>query len=171
VVNNGTIQNHSRDNSTDLILHAVDEGAESLIPHYLVDGAHLFSPPHNPMKRFKIYEKGPFKGYRMNRPLFVVIFTLCIALLVLTVAVDGVSFLNRYVSCPEDAYVHCENPFYGECDGEACRDEFLYPGVTYGEPPSFLYRNVPFYVIVLFCSYFFINHLLYNRKFKTEVNI
>lgn len=79
-----------------------------------------------------------------------------------------------YVVCPENRGL-CDNPLYNNCNllrGDDpsillalhyCEQEFLFPGTTIGEPPSWIFRNGWMVILGVMSVAFLVNHLLYNR--------
>lgn len=72
--------------------------------------------------------------------------------------------------CPSDSVGPCENPMYLQCDKWYCREKTWPVGYEYGEPPGWWYTNYSMIALFLGIIAAVINHVVWNRAFKIEVN-
>jgi len=116
-------------------------------------------------------------GYRFNQYIFYLLITVVVLL-------GGYVFYNLgfstdpqiYYKC--DSFEMCKNPFYKYnaesslsdkykemCIYDWCKKEYLPGGFEFGRKPTFSERYFGVVAILIIISGFFLNHLLYNKKF------
>ena len=117
--------------------------------------------------RWKVkYKQGLFKGYIVDRRIFI---TLAIIILALAAYAFGKYGTEEriYINCPDTVHGMCLNPCFNvtRC-GEYAAIEYLSPGETFGTKPDWFYSNYPTMIIFLCALAVVLNHFIYNRKFE-----
>lgn len=123
--------------------------------------------------RFKEYKKSAFKGYVVDRMIFLVGMIFVVLLFGFVANHYNWDFSKQlYIKC--DGLPNCQNPIFGHkaCKNlDWCFNETLPYGFQYGMPPDNWLKNCQYGMFGIILAAFIINHLIYNRKFNLEKNM
>ena len=129
-------------------------------------------------QKLKAINKGDFfvkafPDYKVNKWIFNGALILSIGWLLMAAYAEDFDFSNKTsLKCPLGPS-QCYNPLYQSpsCKlGEVCNREYLLPGETHGKDQSFWFKYSDAASLLMITGAVVINHLLYNRDFKIEVN-
>jgi hypothetical protein len=117
--------------------------------------------------KWKVTPKsGSFKGYIIDRRIFLVLSLIVVSISICAVFRYGLEE-KLYINCPADTTGKCYNPCYkmGDRCGIYDKIEYLEPGTTVGKPPDWFFNSYPIIALSLLFIAFITNHLIYNREF------
>lgn len=113
-----------------------------------------------------------FKGYRFDKLIFGS-YVLLILVLFLTIFFVSGSDKTEHIYYKCDAgFGQCISPFYHNyplCEKlwfNACQQEFIEDGFSFGDPVPFVVRSWGLILGVLLFGAFVLNHFMHNRDFK-----
>ena len=110
--------------------------------------------------------------YYFHKPIFRLSFILILLWCLLVLLTNGISGsifgTNLIVSCPNNTEQLCENPLYGLCDQIVCKEQYIFPGESFGRKPNFFVEYFSLFLIVTIIISFMLNHFLYNKKFVMD---